>query len=91
MWALPWEGCDIRTKALTSACLLKKERSPLFSSLIEEGPARKEPGAQVCQALKHDLSHIFTEKSLPLAEGGRGCGKAVSEPVQQVDGTGYLE
>lgn len=42
-----------RTRNLTSACLLKKDRSPLFSSLMEEGPARTEVGAQVgqvCQA-----------------------------------------
>lgn len=58
------EGCSVRTRAYTSACLLKKERSPLFSSLMEEGPARTEVGAQVGQA-SSVISHIFL--------GGNGC------------------
>ena len=49
-------------RALTSACLLKKDRSSLFSSLIEAGPARTEAGPQVVQAPKHNSPHIFMWK-----------------------------
>ena len=82
----PWGGCSVRSRALTSACLLKKERSPLFSSLMEEGPVRTEAGVQVGQASSM-ISHIFLGGNSCLGQGdGRYCCKASSDTAWQASG-----